>query len=95
MCVSLKFLSIVYLLTVSFSILYDPLMRMRASCLLPYRADPFMLMSSSPTFSFSHRAAFPPSSICGQRYRLVEIKEESWKANKATFRLKEREKSEG
>lgn len=47
-----------------------------------------MLMSSSPTFSFLQWAAFPPSSICRQRHNLVEMKEDTWKANRRTFKKK-------
>lgn len=47
-----------------------------------------MLMSSSPTFSFLQWAAFPPSSICRQRHDLVEMKEDTWKANRRTFKKK-------
>lgn len=52
-----------------------------------------MLMSSSPTFSFLHWAAFPPSSICGDNdVNWLEMKEKkekkSWKANRGTFRLR-------
>lgn len=52
-----------------------------------------MLISSSPTLSFSHRAAFPPSSIYGQRHELVEMKEKRWTANRDTFRLRKKGRS--
>lgn len=49
-------------------------------------------MSSSPTFSFLHRAAFPPSSIWGQRRESVEIKEEKLEGKQKRIHIKKKKK---